>query len=326
MNAESKPKFLDSLTGLFRAKAGEAAPTPPIAADDFVALGKNFDAALHDLDERAEEYRRRRAAACSVPGVGRSMVKERAAERERSIAEIRHTIRKEIGSMHEKLGTGVGADLEALSAFLEEVAVEVEAGKESHELIPRTHARAVQRLQKEAGELALARLDVLLRRQNLDWPDPTHHETGVRPEEVERSRRRNLAEVRESFLGQSLSRTAERLLGIVTVWGSDYPRRGSAIWKETVLESIAAGIRGHLVREFIVMARRDEDHLVALAKVSIGKELIALQQVLKTGVASIEQANQAAASALRVLDEAVPDLVWEHIHSKLPRARGEWDV
>jgi hypothetical protein len=326
MTAESKPGFLHSLIGLFQARPGEAPPTKPVEDGDFEALRANFDAALHDLDEKAEEYRRRRAAASSAPGVSRSTAAERAAERERRIADIRQTIRKEISSMHEKLGTGVGTDLEALSASLEDVAVEVDAGKESHELIPRTRARAVQRMQKEAGELALARLEVLRRRQNLEWPDPTQHEPGAPPEEIERSRRRHLAEVRESFLGQSLSRTAERLLGIVTVWGSDYPHRDSRLWEETVLEGVAAGIRGDLFRECLAVARRDEDHLVSLAKVSIGKELIGLQQVMKAGVTSIEQANQAAASALRVLDEVVPRLVWEHIRSQVPRARGEWDV
>jgi hypothetical protein len=112
----------------------------------------------------------------------------------------------------------------------------------------------------------------------------------------------------------------------VTVWGSDYPHRDSRLWEETVLEGVAAGIRGDLFRECLAVARRDEDHLVSLAKVSIGKELIGLQQVMKAGVTSIEQANQAAASALRVLDEVVPRLVWEHIRSQVPRARGEWDV
>jgi hypothetical protein len=83
-----------------------------------------------------------------------------------------------------------------------------------------------------------------------------------------------------------------------------------------------AGIRGDLVRECIAVARRDEDHVASLAEASIGKEVTKLQQVLKAGVTSIEQANQAAASALRVLDEVVPDLVWEHIRSQVPRARG----
>src|SRR6185436_2307078 len=209
MTAESKPRFLDSLIGLFRDKPGEAPPTNPNKDRDFEAQRANFDAALRDLDEKAEEHRRQRAAAFSAPGVGRSTAEERAAERERSIADIRQTIGKEIGSMHEKLGTGVSTDLEALSASLEELALEVDAGKDSHELIPRARARAVQRLQKEAGELALTRLEVLWRRQNLEWPDPTHHDPWAQPEEIERSRRRHRAEVRESFLGQSLSRTGK---------------------------------------------------------------------------------------------------------------------
>jgi hypothetical protein len=225
--------------------------------------------------------------------------------------------------MHEKLRTGVGADLEALSASLKELAVEADAGKDSHELIPRARARAVQRLQKEAGELAWTRLDVLRRRHNLEWPDPTHHDPWAQPEEIERSRRRRLAEARETFLGQSLSQTSERLLGIVTVWGSDYPYRGSPLWEETVLDGVAAGIRGDFVNKWIAAARREEDHIARLAEASIGKELMKLQQVVKAGVTSIEQANQATASALRALDEVIPDLVWEHICSQMPPAQGE---
>jgi type I site-specific restriction endonuclease len=211
------------MIGLFRPNPGEAPPTKRNEDGIFETLQANFNAALRDLDGKAEEYRSRRAAASSSPGVTRSVALERAAERDRRIAENRQAIREDIRSMHEKLGTGVDADLEALSAFLREVAVEVDAGKESHELIPRTRARAVQRLHKEAGELALGRLEMLLLRRNLEWPDPTRHEPGTPPEETERSRRRQLAEIRESFLGQSLSRTAERLLGICDGLGLGLP-------------------------------------------------------------------------------------------------------
>ena len=173
MTAESKPRFLDSLIGLFRDKPGEAPPTKPNEDRDFEAQRANFDAALHDLDEKAEEHRRQRAAASSAPGVSRSTAEERAAERERSSpTSVRPSARR--SRLHEKLGTGVGTDLEALSASLEELAVEVDAGKDSHELVPRARARAVQRLQKEAGELALTRLELLWRRQDLEWPESTH--------------------------------------------------------------------------------------------------------------------------------------------------------
>ena len=77
MTAESKPRFLDSLIGLFRDKPGEAPPTKPNEDRDFEAQRASFDAALHDLDEKAEEHRRQRAAAFSAPGVGRSTAEER---------------------------------------------------------------------------------------------------------------------------------------------------------------------------------------------------------------------------------------------------------
>ena len=60
MTAESKPRFLDSLIGLFRDKPGEAPPTNPNKDRDFEAQRANFDAALRDLDEKAEEHRRQR--------------------------------------------------------------------------------------------------------------------------------------------------------------------------------------------------------------------------------------------------------------------------
>jgi hypothetical protein len=49
-----------------------------------------------------------------------------------------------------------------------------------------------------------------------------------------------------------------------------------------------------------------------------------LQKVLSGGVTSIEKANQAVAGALRVLDEVVPQIAWEHVQARLPHARGEW--
>ena len=56
----------------------------------------------------------------------------------------------------------------------------------------------------------------------------------------------------------------------------------------------------------------------------IGKELVALQEVLKSGITSVEQANLAAAKSLSVVDQVVPELAWEHLRSQLPRARGDW--
>jgi len=181
-----------------------------------------------------------------------------------------------------------------------------------------------QRLQAEAGELAVARLIDLLQREKMSWPDPIQLGPSVSAEEAERSRRRRLAEVREAFLATGLKRTADRILGIVSAWGSDYPERGSPLWEESVLEAVASGIRADLVKEFVEVLRRDKDVLLDKTESSVGKELDALRKALQGGITSIDQANQAVASALRVLDEVFPEIAWEDVRSQLPRAKGEW--
>ena len=110
----------------------------------------------------------------------------------------------------------------------------------------------------------------------------------------------------------------------MAVWGPDYPDRGGPLWEETALEGVAAGLRGQLVKEAVELLQRDREALLASAEAAIGKELDALHQVLKAGVSSLEQANQAVASSLRVLDEVVPQIAWERVRAELPKARGEW--
>jgi hypothetical protein len=322
--AESKLGFLDSLAGLVRGKPDEAPAEAPRQAGGFEAVRAGFEAALRDLNEKAAACRRPGPAASTAVSAGRQTAEERAADRKRRIEAVRGAMREDIRSMHARLRTGLeSSDLEALAAYLEELAALEDAGKDSHELLPRARFAITERIRAEAGELAVARLVELLQREELSWPDSTSQRR-ARPEEIETSRRRRLAEIRESFLAQSLARTAERMLGVVGVWGSDYPERGSTLWEETVLGGVAAGIRGGLVKESVELLRRDRDLILERTEASIGKELAALQQVLKAGVTSLEQANQAVASSLRVLDEVVPEFAWEHVRSQLPSARGEW--
>ena len=75
----------------------------------------------------------------------------------------------------------------------------------------------------ESGALAVERLVALMKRANLEWPDPIHYDPHTKPEEIERSRRRRLSEARESFLAQDFKKTAERMLGIVRAWAQTIP-------------------------------------------------------------------------------------------------------
>jgi hypothetical protein len=324
-NDGGKLGFLDSLGRLFRAKEPEAGGPAAPAADSFAELEARFDAVLRDVREKIAAQRRDAGA----PGAGPrgKTAEERTAERQARIAACHRTIRDDIEKMHAQLGTGLAAsDLDAIAAFLEELHADASEGEDSHLLMPRLRLAISNRLRAEAGALAVARIVALLQRAKLDWPDPTHYRPSAKPEEIERSHRRRLAEVREAFLAQDLERAAERTLGVVRVWGGDYPERGSPLWQESVLEGVAAGIRGALMREFVELLRRDQALLLSRTESAIGKELAALQRAVASGLGSVEQANAVVMHSLRAIDEVVPEIAWEHLRAQLPSARGEGEL
>lgn len=317
--------FLDSLGRLFGAKPKRAPAPGSDAASGFEKLEADFGAALRALDTRiAEQKRSAREESSSGTEPTGLTAEEREARRLRRMDEAHRAIREDIEKMHARLGTGIsGTDLSAISAFLRELSEVSVAGADSHDLLPRARYAIAERMRAESGELAVARTIALLGQQKRDWPDPTQYSPTATPEEVERSRRRRLGEVREAFLALDLGRLAEVVEGIVRGWGGDYPDRGSPLWEETVLRSVTAGVRGRLIQDFVEVLRRGREQLLASTEGAVGKELASLQSALAGGVHSIEQANQAITSSLRVLDEVVPEIAWKAVCAELPQARGE---
>lgn len=315
--------FLDSLGRLFRTREEAAPAAPPVAAP---AGGlEALEAAIHALHQRVEQQRGAGAAAGSGagPGVRKPTPEELAAERERRIEAVRAAMREDIEKMHARLGTGIGpADLDAIAALLAELDADAAAGKGSHELLPRARHAILERLRAESGELAVARVAALLREHAMEWPDPSRPPASATPEEIERARRRRLADVRRAFLGDGFARLGESLQGIVKGWGADYPDRGVPLWDACVLEGVAAGVRGQLVRRFVEVLRGDREHLLAEVEAAVGKETAALQQALAGGVHSLEEANRAVQGALQVLDEVLPAIAWKRVCAQVPEARG----
>ena len=193
-------------------------------------------------DEKVEAHLAASASTDPAAPVRRDKGEDGLAQKLQRMEATHRAIREDIEKMHGRLETGIGGpDLDALAKFLEELDGSVKADKDSHSILPRARYAISEQLQARAGELAIARLADLLQREKLGWPDPTQGGPGVTAEELERSRRRRLAEIQEAFLGAGLKRTAERMRGIVSAWASDYPQRGSPLWEESVLEAIAAG-------------------------------------------------------------------------------------
>lgn len=314
--------FLDSLGRLFRRQEDRPARVEP--APKPAGTLEALEAAVRALNERVEQQRGAATAGSASAGVRKPTPEELAAERERRIEAARKAMREDIERMHAKLGTGIApADLDAIAALLGELEAGAAAGKGSYELLPRARYAIAERLRAEAGELAVARVAALLRQHGMGWPDPSHPPATATPEEIERAHRRRLADVRRAFLGDGFARTAESLQGIVKGWGADYPDRGSPLWEACVLEGVAAGLRGQIVRRAVELLQRDRDELLRQAEAAVGEETAALQQALAGGVHSLEEANRAVQSALQVLDEVLPAIAWERVRAELPEARGE---
>lgn len=316
--------FLDGLMARFRRAPEQPKPEKAPGASS-KAVRQEFDAALQGLAQKIEEQRRKSEEAGAGPARGEKTAAERAAERTKRMEAAHQAMREDVAAMHARLGTGLRKeDLTELRAYLEEIEARAAAGADSHELEPRARYAIARRLDREAGKLALARLKQVLAAAGVQWPDPVRYHPSATPEDIESARRRRLSEMREQFLARGLARTAERVVGVVGAWGADYPERGSALWEEVVLEAYAAGLRAQLLREFVQRLRTDRETLEAEVDRLIGPELAAVQKVLQSGVASVEEATAAAAGVLRVIDEVIPDLAWKHLSSVLPRARGEW--
>jgi len=320
-NGEGRLGFLDAIGELFGHRTEPEAAERPDSPADLGGLDAQFSAAIRELDQKVEEFRKVDGPAA---GTSRSAEADRAAQRKKRMQESHRAIREDIEKMHTQIGTGLsGADLDALIEPLQELEKLAAEGRDSHELLPRARFAIANRLLLESGELAVTRLLALLERAGVAWPDPDLNPKAS-PERVEASQRRRRASVREAFLRDGFERTGERMFGVVSAWGSDYPDRGSPLWQETVLEGVAAGIRARLVEDFVGALRADRQAILGLIEDSIGKQVNALQDVVRQGVSSLDQAHRAVASSLRVLDEVVPGIAWEHVRSKLPEARGEF--
>lgn len=311
--------LIHSLGRLFR---GDKPSSPDNDPEQKVSAGLaklevDFAQAITAMKERVENQRRAGGMAASGPAFIDLSAQDRAAERQQRKESCHRAMREDIDTMHSTLGTGLkDSDLEDVVAFLRELEALSHAGQDSHALVPRARHAIIERLRIEAGQLALENLISALRRSGLDWPEQPQHSPSMTPEELESSQRRRLSDTRTSFLTYDLTRIAERLQGIVSGWGADYPDRGSPLWQESVLKGVAAALWGRLIETFVELLEKDRELLVTRTERFMGTELAALHAALENRAGSIAETTDAVARALRVLDEVVPEIAWELVRPR----------
>jgi hypothetical protein len=307
-------ELINAMGHLFGGEPERAAPEP---GGDLGAMATDFDAALRALNQRVAQQQRE----SQRPGVGMAQLsdQDRAGEREARQQRAHRTMREDIERMHDTLETGLATpDLDALVAFLQHLQKLSSAGRCSHALLPRARHAIAERLRTGAGELAMARLVTLLHGQGLAWPDAAPPHPRATPEEIEVSRRRRLDQLRKNFLTYDFARIAERLQGVVSGWGGDYPERGSPLWQESMLKGVAAALWAKLLQDCVELLKRKQKELRSLAETAVSRELAALQAAVVRPSASAMETTEAIASSLRVIDEVVPEIAWELVAGALP--------
>jgi hypothetical protein len=289
------------------------------------AIARRFAEAVRELEVHAVR------PSCTVDGKSDSSLAlaacaDPAAERARRRERVQSAMREDIEALHEQLATGLSrADLEAICATLHELETRSVVVQGSRDLLSRIRHAIASRLRAEAGALALERLLFLLDRRGRAWPCSVSAHPSATEDEVALLEQRSRAEQRAAFLRESFARTAERMQGIVSGWGADYPARGSALWEACVLKGVAAGIRGQLLRDFLAVLARPESAGALLRPVepAVEKQIAILQEAALGEPHSPAQVQGAVEQALVGLGEAFSASAWEYVSEQL---RGAVDV
>jgi hypothetical protein len=127
--------------------------------------------------------------------------------------------------------------------------------------------------------------------------------------------------MRKNFINNSIHQSSLLIVGIVDVWKSDYPEDDSDLWKSVVFEAVATALRARLMHLFTTRLRHDREFIENKTTELIGSKVAELNQTLQGGVTSINDAHRVVSSSLKILDEVIPALAWEHLQQVVPEAK-----
>ena len=202
----------------------------------------------------------------------------------------------------------------------------VTAGEYTHEVLPRCRASILKRIHYEAGFLALNEMDDFLARQNETWPTISPRNPNLSKEEIEEVVKHNQMSMRKNFINYSIHQSSYLLVAIVEVWKSNYPEADSGLWKSVVFKTVATALSAKLMHIFTTRLRHDREFIENKATELIGSKVVELNRTLHEGVTSLNNAHRVVSSSLKILDEVIPSLAWEHLQKVIPEAKLNLDV
>lgn len=317
-NGQGPFDFIDRLIGLFHHSEPEE-PRP--APGEKVPLNKQFESSLVELEKTIEKQRREKEGEIKS-GWQRALKFEDEKVKKSKEQKIYAKIRQDIESAHLHLDTGISShELDLLKEYLTSANQAFASGEKSQEVLPRCRASILKRIHYEAGCLALNRMDDCLAKHKEEWPIRAPRNPAISNEEIQEIVKRNLITRRKNFINNSIHQSSLLIVGIVDVWKSDYPEDGSDLWKSVVLEAVATALRARLMHLFTTRLRHDREFIENKTTELIGAKVAELNHALQDGVTSINEAHRVVSSSLKILDEIVPALAWEHLQEVVPETK-----
>jgi hypothetical protein len=310
--------FIDRLIDLFHHPVSEKSQPK---SDKDLFLNEQFKTALTALEETIEKQQREQDQETQF-GWKKTLKVEDEETKKQKEQNVHHQIRVDVEAAHQRLHTGISShELELLKDYLVHVDETVSSGEDSQEVLPRSRTAILKRIHYEAGFLALDEMDDYLEKQHETWPTISPKNPTLSSDEVKAIVERNRIKIRKNFLNYNIHQSSLLIVGIVEVWKSDYPQANSDLWKSVVLEAVATALRARLMHLFSTRLRHDRKSIEKKATELIGEKVAELNRTLQGGVISLNDAHRVVSSSLKILDEVIPDIAWQHLQKALPEAK-----
>ena len=93
-----------------------------------------------------------------------------------------------------------------------------------------------------------------------------------------------------------------------------------------MFKTVATALSAKLMHIFTTRLRHDREFIENKATELIGSKVVELNRTLHEGVTSLNNAHRVVSSSLKILDEVIPSLAWEHLQKVIPEAKLNLDV
>lgn len=235
-----------------------------------------------------------------------------ALEEERRLIEIhRQDLEFDTLALHETLATGLSRDeLKSLSQLLKE-SVALLVPKKQDSLASHGVLAVAQSVHDSALAFGWQRLEEKLLEHSLVWPVPPGISPNATAEEIQQKTELHTAILEKDFLSYNLNLLADLICGLVPAWRTVYPERYSSVWTCTTYQAVAGAFAARRHIELVEKGNANLEAIRELLAQRLEPALAEVEQKLRQGVASRQEAEQLSDEACTICGKIAPEVFWE---------------